>query len=439
MNLPRTWKSLVNFVGALAALFTVAAISISAERNARINPSITSQKAERAGDAAVRKSGFVEAKAEAITAEVPVFKTQKVLSLRYQGMSNKGGGAEKIGEIVNTTANYVVGGKEEGALLRGKVLAVDSKKHVYIYDPVNLKEHLLKKINSKGELVNSWVMPFSTDAYGSGCWPIDAAITESEHLWIKIHCDDERNGNEGIPLLIYNTNEKNSVSDWRTAMPSGIKKKLKKKSPDGIWDLYSFSAAGNRMLVYLDERDPQSYVSLQDLLTQISDDGSEIINLEPRKEGENIWNILSPDQQRWNVDYELSNGNQNLWLWKAGTKRGSPLLTRQEIMKLSSWWQKNFSFEPSQRLPNISVDGRDNIYMEWNRTLRREVNNEKAHYEQMAVVVMNAQRQIIAYLPWKNKSFLGDQKIFILPDGSGFYRVEYASDELLVYFHPIPT
>jgi len=58
---------------------------------------------------------------------------------------------------------------------------------------------------------------------------------------------------------------------------------------------------------------------------------------------------------------------------------------------------------------------------------------------EQALVVLDGQRRLLTYLPWRLSSVEHiEEWVHPLPDGSGFYRIEYREREAVIYFHPLP-
>ncbi|MFA0744667.1 MAG: hypothetical protein LASZOEIN_001462 [Candidatus Fervidibacter sp.] len=58
----------------------------------------------------------------------------------------------------------------------------------------------------------------------------------------------------------------------------------------------------------------------------------------------------------------------------------------------------------------------------------------------MALTVLDRYGHLITCLPWTQKA-VGSEESWVkpLPDGSGFYRIEYRKREAVIYFHPLPS
>jgi len=56
----------------------------------------------------------------------------------------------------------------------------------------------------------------------------------------------------------------------------------------------------------------------------------------------------------------------------------------------------------------------------------------------MALTVLDRHGHLITCLPWTQKAVESDESWNKpLPDGSGFYRIEYREREAVIYFHPL--
>ncbi len=101
--------------------------------------------------------------------------------------------------------------------------------------------------------------------------------------------------------------------------------------------------------------------------------------------------------------------------------------------------------------PIPDVDAKGNIYLTWQRGPSRPyqriiVEGEEMHIPaptigggESSVVVLDKHCRLLTYLPWQQTYLeLPPKWIKPLPDGSGFYRIEYREREAVIYFHPLP-
>jgi len=174
----------------------------------------------------------------------------------------------------------------------------------------------------------------------------------------------------------------------------------------------------------------------------ISSDGKHLFEA---KVGANVNYYLSPDGKIWerDSDFDLRKWTWNkFWVWERGKARNEPLIDRTKEPWRSLTGKQSY-------VPIIRMDAVGNMYVFLKKSTRYSkqkiivednkiiVNNDIEY----SLVVLNKKHHPIFHLPWQLvfiSQVFPDYWIHPLPDGSGFYRIEYREREAVIYFHPLP-
>lgn len=160
---------------------------------------------------------------------------------------------------------------------------------------------------------------------------------------------------------------------------------------------------------------------------------------------------LSPDGIFWlqGTDMNLETGTwSQLWLQR-GQSAKEILLAKDKPNTWASLLTSTLPKTPPSLPPNVSLDSRKNIYLV---ALREQPNpkpftiqvaNKKLEDSapvQLALVVLNSSKKVLATLPWSQQPFHFQKIRWIkpLPNGKGFYRIEYGEREAHVIFQSLP-
>ena len=341
---------------------------------------------------------------------------------------------------------------EEMTFHRGRMICTDWQGNLYFYDPVSLQRGLVKKFDNNGKLLHAFELPPIPGIKAAG-------VTRKGTLWIVMSIES---ADIALPILAFKPDQKKPFLDWRFQLPTQLKQiaqeTVEPSAPEitpetkTYWSVLALTVESTDVHVYLEYTHlgvGKDYVGLRGAID--GDEPSKLrIEVVPKSQ-EVVASPVAPDGSQWFITSgAISWEWENEWLWKQGQPQGEPLLRYKDILKPQSWWQKTFTFEKGQEIPALLLDGETNIYQVWGRQANGPIrkfymgsgvdeNRPRTSEGEKALVVLNAQRQIIGYLPWTLCYFeLFENWIFPLPDGSGFYRQEYTPKELVVYFYPLP-
>ena len=345
---------------------------------------------------------------------------------------------------------------ESSTFHQGGVICTDWQSNIYVYDPVSPSKGVIKKFDSTGKLVHTFELPAMP-------YVLSASVTRQGTLWVGV--GTKYIPTPGLPVIAFRAEDTKPFLDWRVNMPEQLKQVTQKSTEQDAttkgekvntyWRLDNIVAGATKVRVRAAYS--HSEEDRRPVLIQINFNGDvpselQVEPIEAAPKSEQITgSTLSPDDSQWFVTTGKHSGDwENKWFWKQGQPQGAPLIRRKELLDPQGWWQKTFALKKGEDTPALRVDGSDNVYQIWIRQsedLSRkfymgsgiEEMSPKASEGEKALVVLNAQRQIIGYLPWTLCYFeLFENWIFPLPDGSGFYRQEYTPKELVVYFYPLP-
>lgn len=368
------------------------------------------------------------------------------------------------GQVKNYLSKpYTIGMFEFGEhriFYSGDLMGTDWNGNIYIFDPIAPDLYVLKRFDRKEVFKEAWEPIRARRGHGVG-------VTKDGYIWTGLGwvVADRPNG---WPVVVYRSGIKKPVMDWRYKLPKAIEDKvynfLKKSGFEWKkWEeLPHYDYATNDW--YFLQRGPeysQNKVALKlrspflgdvnriarKIWLLISSNGKQIFEMRLTVEGSPY---LSPDGTVW---VRESDFNTREWKWskvwwrKASEERGEPLIDRTKEPWKSITERMFFG-------PSIQMDAVGNIYVFFERRPAKPreqriiVGGEVITFPpstlggELALVVLNSKRQLLVHLPWQ-LAFSAVQTapfnwIAPLPDGSGFYRMEYREREAVIYFHPLP-
>lgn len=377
-------------------------------------------------------------------------KGKVILRLRYRGF------LEKPITIPYRLGLFVLHG--EGGPGFPHFVGTDWNGNIYLSDPVEPEWCILQCYDRRGKFLWSWG-PIPT--------VLGVTATKDDYLWIVMIPIPE-----GIPVIVLKKSGRKPklIWDWREGIPKKMEERIRKAVEDkGLkweweasdwWVGYEPEACSNQVVLRFSGGPVRPIKTLRGsaiartLWILISSDGYQIFDakiLDPWEEDKDLH--LSPDGKFWIVeddfDYYLKRMNR-LWIREKDQQKGKPLIDR--TVGKEPWANKLGQIEfPSK----VKFDTK-HIYLIWERgakdyqkyPLQRfvvegrvlDLEGFPAVIGEMALVILDRQkRSMIYHLPWTPVSFeTNNTWIEPLPDGSGFYRIEYREREAVIYFHPLP-
>jgi len=307
---------------------------------------------------------------------------------------------------------------------------------IYILDPQTSQSSILKRFDREGQFREAWHL---IDAQaGKG-----VAVTKDGYVWTGLSRLDPESY-AGFPIVVYRKGRKAPVLDWRQKLPKEVEDAIRKalKESGMEWEK-------GWMMVYGPEGGP-SQVSLQFMgkaairdkqivgfiWILVSSDGRRVLDVKMQtfdvRKGSIVRGTphLAPDGRLWMNESDLSpqrSAWSKLWLWEKGKEKGEPLIDRTAIKEP---WTGNFPFVASP--PLVKIDAKGHIYLISPR------GGQLPPWE-LALTVLDSQHRLVTYIPWmKYRVEMIYEWVKPLPDGSGFYRIQFFDKEAQVFFHPLP-
>lgn len=347
---------------------------------------------------------------------------------------------------------------------------------IYILDPVKEKLHVLKRFDRKGRFREAW-QPIHCKT------GVKVAVTKDGFIWTGLHFsygDDI----PGLPVVVYRKGSKRPIIDWRFQLPKNVEEAIVKvltskgfrwRAEDWWFFGEEFSSGLQQVVLsfYSDaiSREGTGYGYANDLWILMSSDGSKVLDVRLDSVVEIPYLSSDGTLWMWKSDLDLQTGVWNrVWFWELGKKQGDPLIDRTKNRE--PWKGKVTLGGDDKELypPTILRDSKGNLYLIWKRDiLKKELYKKGAEAAlealikrltkyfyvgkkvvlkvpplsiggEKALVVLDRQRNLVAYLDWQQYTLELPGKTWIhpLPGGSGFYRIEYREREAVVYFHPLP-
>jgi len=345
---------------------------------------------------------------------------------------------------------------EHGALYSGDFVGTDWDGNIYIFDPIDVDLHVLKRFNKRGLFMESWD-PINAKR---GC---GVAVTKDGYIWLGLRWVVEERPN-GWPIVVYRSGIKKPVMDWRYKLPKAIDEKVRAilKETGFEWKKweelpdYDFATNDWYFAIYGPQyaQDRVAFELLAGFLRHenqiarvlwvlISSDGKYLFEAKVKTD---LSYYLSPDGKIWKHDSDFNLRKwtwSKFWLWERSKERNEPLIDRTKEPWMSLIGKRSY-------VPIIDMDAIGNIYVFLERFIQSNkqkiivksnkivVNNNR----EFTLIVLSRKHHLIFHLPWRpvfESQVFPDYWIHPLPDGSGFYRIEYREREAVIYFHPLPS
>lgn len=362
---------------------------------------------------------------------------------------------------------YTIGMFEgkHGAFYSGDLMGTDWNGNIYIFDPIDENINIIKRFDKQGIFQEVWE-PIRADA------AYNVAVTKDGYIWVGLRWIVEEKPN-GWPIVVYRSGVKKPIMDWRHKLPKAIDEKVhtflkeagfewKKWEELPYYDFatndWCFSSIGLQYaqdLIAFDLLVPflrkENEIISRGLWILISSDGKHLFDMQLVTEP---IPYLAPDGTIWLKDSDFNPQNfkwSKIWWWKKGEDRKEPLIDR-----IKEPWKSIMTTEWELYGDIIQMDFVGNVYVFLKtQSLKSQRRKEfKIFVEgktivlpslisggELSLVVLDSKRQLLTYLPWQH-AFINQtipcRWIAPLPDGSGFYRIEYREREAVIYFHPLP-
>ncbi len=341
----------------------------------------------------------------------------------------------------------------------GRLVAADWQGNFYFYDPTTFGSGMLRCYDKLGKLHESWG-PLSIGNVDY------MATTKDGHLWIGAR--EEGFGLGGLPVIMCRQGQKDKTKpllDWRRKMPNFILSRLAVVAPQfdftkqWNWGLNFTESAGDKMLLSFTGEDVKSSLGNGSnrirtrLELLLSSNGKELLDLrisDPLQK--QLLPRFSPNGKVWQYDTDLNMNTwkvHKLWLWEDGKEKGAPFI---DLQAKEPKWLEVLKLDANQITPAVYFDTQSHFYLLWQREskspAKRFVVEGKSRMRdpitmgegEKALVVLDKTRKPIAYLPWTTTYWeQADNWIKPVPDGSGFYRIQFEEKEARVYFHALPN
>lgn len=378
---------------------------------------------------------------------LPVSKGRAVLRLPYHGALKNGKAHKGLAIFRAPIYTYI-----------GSLVAADWQGNFYLYDPTKPGYGMLNCYNRQGKLKESWG-PLSSRAM------LYAAVTRDSFVW----CGTKKAYMEqsGLPVVLFRRGQKDKskpLLDWREKMPDMVLKKLAVVAPQfdfttrWSWNFSSVAQAGGKVLLQFSGEDvkssegngSKSIRTRMELL--VSSDGRRLFEVKtaPPTDFSRV-PLYTPNGIAFEfcTDFNIKTWQiGKLWVWRQGQPKGTPVI---DFKANKPSWLTQLKITKEQFTPDPAFDSRANLYLMWSRDSKapekRFIVEEKVWMEppmtsrdgEKALVVLNKAHKPIAYVPWTTTYWeLSEVWYRPVPDGSGFYRIQFHEKEAHIYFHALP-
>jgi hypothetical protein len=296
---------------------------------------------------------------------------------------------------------------------------------------------------------------------------LHAAVTREGYVW----CGPKEisYGHGGLPIVMFRRGQKDKskpLLDWRAKMPETVLKKLAVVAPQfdfttpWSWNVDGISEAGGKVLLQFAGNDVKS--SEGDAGTRkrintklemlVSSDGKKLYEVRTaRLLDDSPFPDYAPNGVVFHTPSDFNPQTRKaskLWVLKQSRPEGTPLIDLKAGVpsRLSQLKMGN-----EQRLPAVAFDSKENIYLRWRRDSqapeKRFMVEGKSQMSgpitsrdgEKALAVLNKAHRPIAYVPWTTTYWeLSEVWYRPVPDGSGFYRIQFDEKQACIYFHAVP-
>jgi hypothetical protein len=325
-------------------------------------------------------------------------------------------------------------------------MGTDWEDNIYIMDPLTSESCVLKRFDKNGQFREAWD---SIDAQRGK----SVAVTKDGYIWAGLGRLDPEDY-AGFPIVVYRKGKKGPALDWCHKLPKELDDRIRTALKErGLewekgkgWMVYGLEAGPREVSLRLGgEVVGQEGQIARVLWLLMRSDGSQVLDV---KIGKGDIPHLAPDGRLWiresNFNVERWTWSK-VWYWERGKKRAEPLIDR--IANKEPWADKITLGKAIP--PQVKIDTKGYIYLFWEREYPeprfqqfqiegKKIDDFPLNSEQ-ALTVLDSQRRLVTYLPWMPCSLESyDRWIKPLPDGSGFYRIQFFEKEAQIFFHPLP-
>jgi hypothetical protein len=321
---------------------------------------------------------------------------------------------------------------DEASFFETKLVAVDSRRNFYLADPLDGNYYLLKKFTPDGQLGYVW-SPLNAGTIRA------IAASSNGLVWVGM---ESLNKYRGLPVVAFEHGQKLPVLDWRDEVPStilsAIKTALAKEGKEWQAGWWVRRIAVSDHVVDIELAGPavgeENHI-VRNLLLLLDSGATKVIRCEVLPTGANLQ--LSPSGRIWTSEANFVRSPEmkwdSLWFYLEGTPKPPPFFTRKNDPEP---FRAVFLLGAMRRPPIVRTDGANNRYVFWRRRSQADNAHDRNDLES-AVTIYDNKGRLISCLPWMTAPD-GDDWIKPAPDGSGFYRIEYAPKKVNIYFHPLP-
>lgn len=325
------------------------------------------------------------------------------------------------------------------------LVGVDKEGDIYIADPLTPESGLLKRFDKQGRFREAWGPIFAQGI----------AVAKDRYIWTGVGGYVDRYA--GLPMVVYQKGKKTPVLDWRNRLPRELEIRignvLKEKTLGWRrgWSVAGLEGAMDKIAIrFTGKAVGQEGGIARTLWILMRTNRGQV--LEAKVSGKDWYGeetpYLAPDGRFWVIqsDFDAERFTwSKVWIWEKGKERGEPLIDRQSNKEP---WTDKFTLGNAGP-PAVRVDGIGHVYLLWTREyaeprmcrfqVEGKTIDEFPLGGERALIVLDRQKRLVSYLPWIPYSVeIQDKWVKPLPDGSGFYRIQFFEKEAQVFFHPLP-
>jgi hypothetical protein len=315
-------------------------------------------------------------------------------------------------------------------------MGTDYYGRMFVMDPIKTQnDAVLKCFTSAGRFDQSW-RPLSTrGADLSGC-----GSTRDGHVWVGLTGDTR--DISGLPIVIYKFGQKMPVADWRDELPVAVDRAVhqalldKRMAWKRNWNVSGIEVGGRYVSLLftgdsIGDQDRQSRY----LWILVSTDGATIYKAQVL--GPGTIPLLSSEGKilTWISDSRISPD----FFWskvQIENPQTHKVLTLIDLTRHKEPYAPYLQLGGNAYPPIVELGSSGSIYL----TFSRQVHTPRApnNGSERAVVVLNGEGNLRAFLPWTSNCTGGLSWIKIRPSHEGILRINYLTHSATIVSYSVP-
>jgi hypothetical protein len=314
-------------------------------------------------------------------------------------------------------------------------MGTDYRGRIFVMDPSTYSCEVLKSFTSTGHFDQAWEPLRMRGADPSAC-----GSTQDGYVWVGLNGNTQQF--HGLPVIIYKLGQHSPIADWRDELPVAVDKAIHQAlSSRGMvwkrnWEVTSVEVGGRYVSLLLTGQavGQQGYVA-RSLWLLVSANGITVYKaqvLDPDR-----LPLLTPEGQLLTWCSDLRNSPDFFWskVWLEQPQD-------RKISTLINLLRNKEPFAPYLHLgadvlpPLVQIGSAGRIYLTFSR--QALASQTKTNGLERAIVIMNGEGKLVAFLPWTSNCNSSVSWIKIRPGNGRLLRIKFSSQAAKIFSYPIP-